>query len=365
MSGSVRSSDVVNWNVGARGFETVGAGGVVDSLDGTMVVHVRVASPGLAVGVTGLSLGGSAVGVTVSVLAVFILRVELALDRCHCYGWGGGVHVWDRGGGVDVWGWSCGVGEHRCGHYCGFVVTDDAGVGSGDRGWCWGGGQVVRGRSCQVVDDRGGRGNEFCVLDGDDVGGGGGGGVTGNEWVRVESGATLLAGGQDDGVLGVVHVHCSGGRQGLGELEKWVSGGHEVRRALDDDRLGRLWRPMVHRSGGVVDDGHGGTVNDWHGGSGVDGVGVGWQVGATDAETVDRVGHVGQRLDKAVGVHIRVTAAGHAVSGALFVLGRWAAGVTVSVLAQFVLRVVLGGDRCVVHWVHGTSTDHCHNGCCE
>jgi len=207
---------VVNRNVGARGFETVGAGGVVDSLDGTVVVHVRVASPGLAVGVTGLSLGGSAVGVTVSVLAVFVLRVELALGRCHCYGWGGGVHVWDRGGGVS---------EHWCGHYGRFVVADDTGVGCGDRGRCWGG-QVVRGRGCQVVDDRGWWGGVFGVLDGDDVGGSGG--VTGNEWVRVESGATLLAGGQDDGVLGVVHVHCACGRQGLGELEQWVSGGHEV-----------------------------------------------------------------------------------------------------------------------------------------
>lgn len=112
----------------------------------------------------------------------------------------------------------------------------------------------------------------------------------------------------------------------------------------------------------------------WHSGgmddrqSGVVGsVGVCGQIGAAHAETVDRVGHVGQGLDQAVGVHVRVTAAGHAVRGTLFVLGRRATGVTVRVLAQFILGVVLGGGRCVVHWdwVHGAAADDCHDRCCE
>jgi len=71
--GVFRSLDVVDGNGGSCGFETFSAGGVVDSLDFTVRVHVRVASSGLAVGVTGLGLGGCTVGVTVSVLTVFVL----------------------------------------------------------------------------------------------------------------------------------------------------------------------------------------------------------------------------------------------------------------------------------------------------
>lgn len=107
-------SDVMYGNVGAGGFETVSARGVVDSLHGTVIVHVRVTAFRHAVGVTGLRLSGGAVRVTVRVLAVFVLRVELALDRGDGYlrgdGYvrGGGVHLRGRGhghvsGGVNLW----------------------------------------------------------------------------------------------------------------------------------------------------------------------------------------------------------------------------------------------------------------------
>jgi len=268
--GVFRSLDVVNGNVGASGFETFSAGEVVDSLDFTVIVHVRVASFGLAVSVTGLSLGGCTVGVTVSVLTVFVLCVELALDRGNCYGRGEcrcGVHgrcgrcsvdgvwgrcsvdgVWGRCGVHGVWGWG-GVSEHWSN--CWFVVSGYAGVGSGDRSWCWGG-QVVRRWGGQVVDDWCWWGGEFGVLDGDDVCGCWCGGVTGNQ-CRVESSATLLTGGQEDGVLWVVDVGSAGWGERLGELDQWVSGGHDVRRALDDDRLG----------GCVVVDDAGVGSGDW------------------------------------------------------------------------------------------------------
>jgi len=255
------------------------------------------------------------------------------------------------------------------------VVAGDAGVGSGDRSGCWGGGQVVWGWGGQVVNDWRWWGGEFGVLDGDDVSGGCG--VTGDQ-CRVKSSATLLTGGEEDGVLWVVDVGSAGGCQRLGELDQWVSGGHVVRRALDNDRRGSFvvvddagvgrgdWKCRCCGGGhvvwgwnfGVVDDGQGGVVG---------GVRVCGQIGAAHAETVDRVGHVSQGLDDAVGVHVRVTTTGHAVRSALFVLGRRTTGVTVRVLAQFILGVVLGGSRSVVHWkwVHCASAGYCYDRCCE
>jgi len=152
-------------------------------------------------------------------------------------------------------------------------------------------------------------------------------------------------------VFWVVDVGSAGGCQWLGELDQWVSGGHVVRRALDNDRHGSFvvvdyagvgrgdWKWCWGGSQvvwgwhfGVVDNRNFGVVNNRQSGV-VGGVRVCWQIGAAHAETVDRVGHVGQGLDETVGVHVRVTSAGHTIGGALFVLGRWATGVTVSVLS--------------------------------
>jgi len=43
-----------------------------------------------------------------------------------------------------------------------------------------------------------------------------------------------------------VDVGSAGWGERLGELDQWVSGGHVVRRALDDDRLGGC---VVHDAG--------------------------------------------------------------------------------------------------------------------
>jgi len=99
----------------------------------------------------------------------------------------------------------------------------------------------------------------------------------------------------------------------------------------------------------VVDDRDGSGDRDGDGDRDGGGDRVRGEVGAGGSETVGRVGHVRNGLDQAVGVHVRVAAARHAVRGALLVLGRRAARVTVRVLAPFVLGVVLRGRGRVVH----------------
>lgn len=205
------TSDVVYGNVCAGGFETVSARGVMDSLHGTVIVHVRVTAFRHAVRVTGLGLGRGAVRVTVRVLAVFVLRVVLGLDR-------GGVR--QRLHGHSTVNVTDGLLVVQRGHlnvyrYGRRRVTDYAGVRGGRR--CR---YDVRGRRDRVqVRDVRWR-DEFRVLDGYDVSGRCRCRVTGQQ--RVETGAAFLATGEDNRVLGIVEVSRAGWRQRSGQFHRRV-----------------------------------------------------------------------------------------------------------------------------------------------
>jgi len=76
----------------------------------------------------------------------------------------------------------------------------------------------------------------------------------------------------------------------------------------------------------------------------VSGLGLDGQVRGSYPEAVDWVRYIGSTLDKTISVDVAVSSLSDAIVGFSLVLGRWATGVSVGVLAEFILSVVLAGN---------------------
>merc|ERR1712088_470300 len=93
-----------NWQVGSLDTEAKTISNVVDSLDETVGIGVAVRSSYSTIGVSGFLLGRVDVGITVSEVSEFILRLELA-------GLGKGWSSNQSGGGYKGWGKSSSIWE--------------------------------------------------------------------------------------------------------------------------------------------------------------------------------------------------------------------------------------------------------------